>query len=126
MIQDDPQEVEQMKQHTVVGAQLLGGSRSSLLSLAQEIASAHHERWDGSGYPYGLKESEIPLNARIVSVADVYDALTSERPYKSAWTPQDAIKEIQRMAGTQFDPEVVKAFVAVIEADQLPSFSQAA
>ncbi|QDU94618.1 HD domain-containing phosphohydrolase [Lignipirellula cremea] len=110
-----PSEFETMKRHAVIGANILheavmqtkGGG---FLAMAATIAQFHHERWDGQGYPAGLIGEEIPLPARIVSVADVYDALTSERPYKKAWTPAEAKDLIQKGAGTQFDPAVVAAF----------------
>ncbi len=84
------------------------------LRPALEIPYRHHERWDGSGYPRGLKGEEIPLAARIFSVADVFDSLTSDRPYRSAWKREDAIHYIERMAGRQFDPQVVEAFLGTI------------
>jgi putative two-component system response regulator len=85
------------------------------LRLAAEIALTHHERWDGRGYPAGLAGEEIPLAGRIVAVADVFDALIHERPYKAAWAVPQAITEIRTGAGTQFDPAVVTAFLAVVE-----------
>ena len=96
--------------HTTIGAEILAGSRSPLLRLAQEIALTHHERWDGQGYPRGLVGSSTPRAGRIVAVADVFDALTHERPYKDAWPVARAVKEILLQAGRQFDPEVVEAF----------------
>lgn len=107
------EEFEQMKTHTTKGAQMLSGGLFPLLQLAEQIALTHHERWDGSGY-FGLREQAIPLAGRIVTVADVFDALTSERPYKKAWPLDDAIEEIQRQSGRQFDPSVVDAFLKVI------------
>jgi HD-GYP domain-containing protein (c-di-GMP phosphodiesterase class II) len=74
------------------------------------VARWHHEHWDGSGYPDGLSRQQIPLAARIVAVADVYDALISKRPYKEAWSPEAAVRELQRMAGSHLDPELVRAF----------------
>ncbi len=103
------EEYEAMKLHTVRGAQMLSGSQSALLRMAEEIALTHHERWDGRGYPHGLSGEEIPLVGRVVSVADVFDALTHERPYKRAWTTGEALAEIGRGSGTQFDPRVVEA-----------------
>jgi PAS domain S-box-containing protein len=102
-----------MQGHTTAGERLLGGSRSPVLQMAAVIAASHHERWDGNGYPAGLAGEEIPLVGRIVAVADVFDALTHERPYKNAWPVDTAISEIRQGAGSQFDPRVVSAFLAV-------------
>ena len=109
-----PEEFAQMKTHTTIGGSILGGARFPLMQLAETIALSHHERWDGSGYPSGLRGEDIPLAGRIVTVADVFDALTNERPYKKAWSHADAIAEIEKQAGTQFDPAVVRAFMQVI------------
>src|SRR5690606_9716812 len=100
-----------MRQHTVVGARILGGGRSDLMAVAESIALSHHERWDGSGYPDGLRGEEIPMHARIVAIADVYDAVTTPRHYRSPWSPEVAIREITRAAGTHFDPAVASVFV---------------
>jgi putative two-component system response regulator len=108
-----PEEFERMKTHTILGAKMLSGGRFPLLQLAEEIALTHHERWDGTGY-IGLREEAIPIVGRIVSVADVFDALTSERPYKKAWSQQEALEEIRRQSGQQFDPCVVEAFLKVV------------
>jgi putative two-component system response regulator len=107
------EEFEHMKNHAVLGANMLSGGRFSLLQLAEEIARTHHERWDGTGY-LRLQGEMIPIAGRIVAVADVFDALTNERPYKKAWSREDAIEEIQRQSGHQFDPRVVDAFLEVI------------
>ncbi|MBW3607705.1 MAG: response regulator [Actinobacteria bacterium] len=104
------EEFEVIKTHTAMGAEMLAGSRSRLLRLAERIALAHHERWDGRGYPAGLSGEAIPLAARVVAVADVFDALTHERPYKHAWPVDEAVREILNQAGRQFDPAVVEAF----------------
>ncbi len=101
-----------MQSHTRAGERLLGGSSSPVLQMAAVIAASHHERWDGGGYPAGLAGQSIPLVGRIVAVADVFDALTHERPYKDAWTVEEAIAEICRVSGSQFDPRVVAAFLA--------------
>jgi PAS domain S-box-containing protein/putative nucleotidyltransferase with HDIG domain len=103
-------EFEQVKKHTVGGAHILRDSRSAILRLAEEIALHHHEWWNGKGYPHGLRGLEIPVAARIVALADVFDALTHERPYKHAWPVDEATREIKRLSGRQFDPAVVTAF----------------
>ena len=100
-----------MKQHAVIGYEVLNASKSPLLKVAAEIAHAHHEKYDGSGYPRGLKGEQIPLFARIVAVADVFDALTSERPYKKAWDIEKAQQMLRDGAGTHFDPQCVDAFL---------------
>jgi response regulator RpfG family c-di-GMP phosphodiesterase len=104
------EEFERIKTHTTIGAQILSGGKTPLLQMAETIALTHHERWDGKGYPHGLTGEDIPLLGRIVSVADVFDALTSERPYKHAWSTTEAQTEIEAKSGTQFDPAVVAAF----------------
>lgn len=109
-----PEEFAIMKTHTTKGAELLSGGSSELLRRAEVIARSHHERWDGTGYPDGLKGEEIPLCARLVAIADVFDALTSERPYKKAWAPDEAVAEILRGRGAHFMPELVDAFIAVL------------
>jgi putative two-component system response regulator len=109
----DPEERAIMETHVTIGAEILSGSRFPLLQLAEEIALSHHERWDGLGYPRGLGGSEIPLAGRIVAVADVFDALTHDRPYKRAWTVRDTLAEIAMCAGTQFDPAVVEVLLRV-------------
>jgi len=99
-----------MRAHTVIGARILSGSQFETLQLAADIAMSHHERWDGFGYPRRLVGSDIPIAGRIVAVADVFDALVNERPYKPAWSVRAATSEIERQAGLQFDPDVVAAF----------------
>jgi cyclic di-GMP phosphodiesterase len=108
-----PEEFEQMKTHTTIGTQILSGGRFSLLQLAEQIALTHHERWDGTGY-LGLHEEAIPIAGRIVTVADVFDALMSERPYKRAWSLGETLEEIKCQSGRQFDPRVVEAFLKVV------------
>lgn len=105
------QEFEVMKQHAIFGYELLSGSSSKLLQAGADIARGHHEKFDGSGYPYGLKGEEIPIFSRIVAVADVFDALTSERPYKKAWEVPVAVDFLKKGRGTHFDPACVDAFL---------------
>jgi putative two-component system response regulator len=99
-----------LQQHTVIGARILGGSRSPVLRLAEQIAETHHERWDGAGYPHGLAADAIPLAGRITAVADVFDVLAHPRPHKRAWPLEQAVEEIRVQAGRHFDPQVVRAF----------------
>lgn len=106
----DAEEWEIMKTHTTIGGVIIGDHPSTLLKTARIIALSHHEKWDGSGYPLGLSGNDIPLFGRIVALADVFDALTSERPYKRAWKIEDAIAEIKKGSGTHFDPDLVTAF----------------
>jgi len=103
-------EFEQVKRHTLDGACILSGSQSDVLQVAEKIALSHHEWWDGRGYPHGLEAEQIPLAARIVALADVYDALTHGRIYKRPWPIDEAVAEIRRLRGLQFDPAVVDAF----------------
>jgi len=112
-------EYEQMKTHVRVGADILAGSSSALLQMAEQIAATHHERWDGTGYPQGLCGDEIPLVGRIVAVADVFDALTHRRPYKEPWPLERAVAEVLMSAGTHFDPDVVTAFASLDHRDLL-------
>jgi len=106
------EERSEMERHAERGRRILTGSASELVMLGAEIASTHHERWDGTGYPHGLKGEEIPVSGRIVAVADVFDALSSERPYKDAWSLEDSREFLLSNAGTQFDPACVEAFLA--------------
>jgi response regulator RpfG family c-di-GMP phosphodiesterase len=106
-------EFELMKSHTLIGAEILAGSSWPVLQLAEEIAISHHERWDGTGYPEGTLEDEIPMSGRIVIVADNFDALTHSRPYAEAWDAEKAAAEIRRQSGQHFDPDVVEAFGAL-------------
>jgi putative two-component system response regulator len=108
------EEFAMMKQHTVIGYEILKNSTSRLLRLAADIAITHHERFDGSGYPAGLRGEDIPLHGRICALSDVFDALTSARPYKEAWPVEAALAEIERGAGAQFDPRIVQAFKSVV------------
>lgn len=108
-----PEEFETMKQHAALGFDLLQGSSSKVLQVGAEIARGHHEKFDGTGYPQGLAGEAIPIFSRIVAVADVFDALTSERPYKKAWPLQEAADHLQANSGLHFDPRVVQAFMGV-------------
>lgn len=111
----DADEWEIMQQHVKIGGDIIGESDSELLQMAQQIALYHHEKWDGSGYPHGLQGDEIPLCARIVAIADVFDALTSERPYKHAWSIEEAKSLLNQQAGKHFDPELVSTFIGQME-----------
>ena len=118
------EEFNQMKQHTVIGSRILSGGRSKLLRMAERIAISHHEQWNGQGYPYNLPGEVIPLEGRIVAVADVYDALTQVRPYKRAWRADEALRELERGSGTQFDPSVIQAAIRALgdpDALELPN-----
>lgn len=121
-----PHEFEQLKTHTTTGAAILGGGQSSLMAPAEQIALTHHERWDGSGYPNGLAGDDIPITGRIVALADVFDALTHPRPYKSAWTLDATVSEIRSLEGRQFDPAVVSAFMELDPASMVDLPSDAA
>ncbi|WP_434515825.1 HD-GYP domain-containing protein [Dechloromonas sp. ARDL1] len=107
-----PEEFDVMKGHARIGYELLKDSGSEILRAGAEVALSHHEKYDGSGYPYGLKGSQIPQFGRIVAVADVFDALTSERPYKRAWSLDDACRFLEEGRGKHFDPMCVEAFLA--------------
>ena len=102
-----------MKRHTTIGAQMLAGGAYPQVLIAEQIAATHHERWDGTGYPNGFSGDRIPIAGRIVAVADVFDALTHARPYKQAWPRAEALAELRRQRGTQFDPQVIDAFFAL-------------
>ena len=108
-------EREVMQQHTIIGADIPRGSSSKLLQTGEIIALTHHERWDGTGYPQGLKGEQIPLHGRICAVADVYDALTSKRPYKKAFARHEARQILCQGYGTHFDPQILDLFLANFE-----------
>lgn len=110
----DAEEWAVMRRHPEIGAEIIGDDESILLRMARAIALSHHEKWDGSGYPYGLSGEDIPLEARIVAIADVFDALTSVRPYKPAWPVEDAVKLIHQESGQHFDPALVEVFGQVL------------
>ena len=114
-----PDEFAQIKRHTLIGESILG--RSRWLALAKDCAVSHHERWDGSGYPYGLQGEAIPLIGRIVAIMDVFDALTHKRPYKDEWPLERVVAEIAQGAGHQFDPHLAEAFLALHRQGQLES-----
>jgi putative two-component system response regulator len=104
------EEFAAMKAHAEIGAQILAGSNDTVLQTAQEIALTHHERWDGTGYPRGLAGAEIPISGQLTGIADVFDALTHERPYKQAWPVEQAVAEIVGLSGRHFDPRLVEVF----------------
>ncbi len=105
-----PEEMDCMRTHTLIGAKILAGSSAEVIQLAELVAISHHEKWDGSGYPHGTKGETIPIFGRICAVADVFDALTTDRPYKKAFTVDDSMRMIREGRGTHFDPAVADAF----------------
>ncbi|MEH6582443.1 MAG: two-component system response regulator [Halioglobus sp.] len=111
----DADEWRIMQTHTDMGTRIIGDDPSELLRMARQVAATHHESWDGSGYPLGLKGENIPLVGRIVAIADVFDALTSKRPYKEAWTIEDSVDHLQAQAGKQFDPQLIRLFIENLE-----------
>lgn len=112
-----------MKQHVKIGADIVGEHESDLLKLVRELVMTHHERWDGNGYPDGLSGEDIPISGRITAIADVFDALTDERPYKKAWPVEEAVSFIIESSGTWFDPEMVEAFEKALP-DILPYYQK--
>jgi len=110
----DEDELRVMRTHPEIGARIIGDHAEGMLAMARRIALFHHEKWDGSGYPHGLAGEAIPLEARIVAVADVFDALTSTRPYKRAWSFDDAVAFLQAESGRHFDPALVQAFLGLL------------
>lgn len=108
----DAAEWQVMQQHAEIGARIIGEHATGLLRMAHDIALSHHEKWDGSGYPHGLQGEAIPIEGRIVAIADVFDALTSERPYKKAWTVEAAIELLRAESGRHFDAHLVELFIA--------------
>ncbi|MDY0975355.1 two-component system response regulator [Massilia sp. CFBP9012] len=115
----DPEEWKIMQGHVTIGAEIIGEHDGGMLSLARQIALTHHEKYDGSGYPNGLAGEDIPLVGRIVAIADVFDALTSVRPYKKAWTEEEAVIFLREQKGRHFDPLLVDLF-----ADQMPAIRE--
>jgi HD-GYP domain-containing protein (c-di-GMP phosphodiesterase class II) len=123
----DPEERTLMQTHTTIGGDILSGSQLALVQMAEEVARTHHERWDGTGYPNGLKGEEIPLAGRICSVCDVFDALVTARLYKPAWSVDEAVAELRRLSGSVFDPRLVEIFVSLVptlDADLLAPSSE--
>lgn len=111
----EPAEIAEMRAHTTFGAKILGNAKAAVLQLSEIVALTHHEKWDGSGYPRGLKGADIPLPGRIVAVADVFDALTSQRSYKPALSVAEAVGIIRTDSGRHFDPDVVDAFMRSLD-----------
>lgn len=109
-----PSEWVLMKTHTTIGSEIIGDHGSALMRMARTVALTHHERWDGSGYPQGLRAEAIPLEGRIVSIVDVFDALTSERPYKHAWKVAEAIEFMTTQSESAFDPQLLKTFFGLM------------
>jgi len=112
-------EVAHMRSHTEIGARILSESRSAVLRLGELIARHHHERWDGDGYPWALRGEGIPMAARIVSVVDVFDALTHARPYKPPWRVDEALNELERQAGRAFDPRAAETFAMMVRGGEV-------
>jgi len=108
------EEVEAMKRHTRIGAEILKNSQSSVMKMAKTVALSHHEKWDGTGYPHGSSGENIPVEGRIVAICDVFDALISSRPYKRRWTDGEAMDFLRKNAGTHFDPALVELFIKEI------------
>jgi putative two-component system response regulator len=106
-----PEEMALMRLHTSIGAKILSGGKSEVIQMAERIARSHHERWDGSGYPDCLSRDAIPLEARVVALADCVDALTHNRPYRPSWPLHEVLVEVQRTSGSHFDPDIVRAFM---------------
>ncbi|MGI4717802.1 MAG: response regulator [Janthinobacterium lividum] len=115
----EPEEWKVMQSHVTIGAEIIGEHEGGMLELARQIALTHHEKYDGSGYPHGLRGEEIPLAGRIVAIADVFDALTSKRPYKRAWTEEEALTFLREQKGRHFDPALVDLFLEQMDAVRL-------
>ncbi len=103
-----------METHAAIGGEILSGGTEDLITMAEVIALTHQEKWDGSGYPNGLKGKDIPLVGRITAICDVFDALTSERPYKKAWTIEETIEHMKKESGKHFDPELIPLFIDIL------------
>ena len=111
----DEEEWKVMRQHTSIGGNILSGSDSHVIQMAEQIALSHHEKWDGSGYPKGFKGLEIPVWGRICAIADVFDALTTKRPYKKALSVEHSLDILDKSRGTHFDPDVFDVFFSIKE-----------
>jgi len=110
----DPEEWKIMQTHVDIGVEILSGSNSALMDMAAEVAQNHHEKWDGSGYPCALTGEDIPLTGRVVALADVFDALTTERPYKNAWPIEKAVEFLKDQSGKHFEPRLVELFIVIL------------
>jgi HD-GYP domain-containing protein (c-di-GMP phosphodiesterase class II) len=119
------EEYNKMKTHTFYGGKILEGAKSKILQVAHKMSLFHHENYDGTGYPFGLKGSKIPIEARILSVADVFDALCMKRIYKKAWKISEAYKYMIEHSGSEFDPEVIEAFKHVFHEIKTPYIKKA-
>lgn len=120
-----PKEIEVMQAHTTIGARMLSGTGIHLLNLSATIALTHHESWDGGGYPEGKSGEDIPLAGRIVAVADVFDALTTERPYKRAWSIEETVAELEAQRGLHLDPAVTDVALSMVRRGALPALIEA-
>ena len=109
-----PEEWAIMQGHSAIGSEIIGSQGSDLLKISATIAKTHHEKWDGSGYPDGLKGEEIPIEGRIAAIADVFDALTAKRPYKQPWPTEKALGLIREESGAHFDPTIVEVFLQIV------------
>ena len=110
----DADEWKIMQAHTTIGEQILMNSESKVVQLACNIAASHHEKWDGTGYPKGLKGDEIPLEGRITAICDVFDALVSQRPYKKGWSNEEALAFMKEQSGKHFDPKLIPLFFQIV------------
>lgn len=110
----DPEEWKIMQTHVDIGVEILSGSDSELMAIAAEVAQNHHEKWDGSGYPRALAGEDIPLTGRVVALADVFDALTTKRPYKEAWSIEDTVEFLKEQSGKHFEPRLVELFLKIL------------
>ena len=116
-----PEEMQVVVSHTTIGHRILDGSHWPVMQCAARVALSHHENWDGSGYPHKLRGTDIPLEARIVAIADVYDALLSRRAYKPAWSEDEVLGELQRLRGVKFEPALLDLFLANLSRIDVPA-----